>query len=1216
MEIKFAFLQRFLALFATVCLFVSEIPFAFANDIDIRAYVSPNVTPQEPVIKRDTTGIKFNEEKNVTEFTAPHIPAIRTSNDGRIGVYMKADIDGKGVKERKFVLLRPEAVSIPFDLWDNGVQDGFLSRVVKEPFPDINDGHHVTLCDGSSNLSSNAKGDKRNPQQCDNDSDHDCYDLNLVTAMNRSENGVKGVKLFSLPIRVKVSSPKTAQAEIVSVEVTGDKRESILFPTVESALEPMFTADGRLAVFRIFDGEDTPLFDWVGGKEPDRIDMVYTSAPKGAAVCDVRQFGRPFPISHAPYDDQVNDRYGFAKKSFRDPEGNIIGDGEPLGGTYPWIDRSGSNIFFTAIRSKLYYPIKGQGVHARYDMQCLEGEECKKGKMMCGEEKFQTQGLVAMGAWTNGKMVLLDGAFSNTDYGIGVSRDRHVKLKLYSDVAGNDVWEQVGSGRDNRNGQFPSDGAANTTFIDSLEHLFNANPNFKPATPRDVVWRMSTGRGTADVAFDDFLNRHAVVVANMNASLTHGVKTEVLNHCKKDAQPEERGFMRHNDGFVINEVAKSIKIEKPRIQNAATSLLIEGVPAYGQVHGNIRIEPIAKGGVVGKGLWLNGESGVSFDLPQLDDSVFVSMFVDSRKASGMGQLLRFPDGSTLDYSFSRMRYTTSSGAKRWIWFREQSQMNEWQHIALEFTRNENKNQLRVRVYINGFISDHFLLNTENPFKQSFDNTYKITLGVDRDDSNASGLMGWVDEFKVFAYAPDMESVCNHAHGTLIGVDDLPQSNNWKKVAEKHGQGLHNHVSDAIIKGGRILYTHSQYACMHNYKDIKGLAYEKDELKKDAPELFEAGKYTFVREAFIFPEGPLLANRPRPDSTINTFCLECHISSDDQLTEEKYLKEWASSVSKIASYTTEGDSFIDTLGKTALIKDDTWLTQNDRRRQPMQPPQFVSGNVGQSLDNCDEESKADAVQSDGILMDVCFLDSADSPPHGGSVPTVTPTPRVTPTVTPTPKVTPTPTVTPTPSVTPTPTATATPTVEPIPNVGTVKPESGLSYRIIHVNTGRPMHIDGWERDSHGLLMKLKNSGVQCQGKECDFTVRTTNNGMQRIDSYTSDNCEDSNARRAIGMVFYNSNKARESVYLRRSARKDSNCVECDFDIQYVSGSMNKNKFRISTSDGYSLRPKVVDNKGFISTRLSLVKTESCENGNCDFLFVPLNKPSNVDVEEHY
>ena len=33
--------------------------------------------------------------------------------------------------------------------------------------------------------------------------------------------------------------------------------------------------------------------------------------------------------------------------------------------------------------------------------------------------------------------------------------------------------------------------------------------------------------------------------------------------------------------------------------------------------------------------------------------------------------------------------------------------------------------------------------------------------------------------------------------------------------------------------------------------------------------------TPVREAINFPEGPLRAGAPRPDSSTNTFCLSCH-----------------------------------------------------------------------------------------------------------------------------------------------------------------------------------------------------------------------------------------------------------------------------------------------------------------------------------------------------
>ena len=85
-------------------------------------------------------------------------------------------------------------------------------------------------------------------------------------------------------------------------------------------------------------------------------------------------------------------------------------------------------------------------------------------------------------------------------------------LALYSPASGNPHAQplvRVGSGRDNSPDHSPDGAVDNTTFIDSTEHLFNHDPNLRPVTPRDVVWTMNTGRGSAEIAFDDYLSPHA-----------------------------------------------------------------------------------------------------------------------------------------------------------------------------------------------------------------------------------------------------------------------------------------------------------------------------------------------------------------------------------------------------------------------------------------------------------------------------------------------------------------------------------------------------------------------------------------------------------------------------------------------------------------------------------------------------------------------------------
>ena len=53
-------------------------------------------------------------------------------------------------------------------------------------------------------------------------------------------------------------------------------------------------------------------------------------------------------------DSAMEPRYGFAAYPILDPEGNPIADGVDLHGSYPWIDRTGANLFFTTVHSTFW----------------------------------------------------------------------------------------------------------------------------------------------------------------------------------------------------------------------------------------------------------------------------------------------------------------------------------------------------------------------------------------------------------------------------------------------------------------------------------------------------------------------------------------------------------------------------------------------------------------------------------------------------------------------------------------------------------------------------------------------------------------------------------------------------------------------------------------------------------------------------------------------
>ena len=107
----------------------------------------------------------------------------------------------------------------------------------------------------------------------------------------------------------------------------------------------------------------------------------------------------------------------------------------------------------------------------------------------------------------------------------------------------------------------------------------------------------------------------------------------------------------------------------------------------------------------------------------------------------------------------------------------------------------------------------------------------------------------------------------------------------------------------------------------------------------------------LREAVNFPEGPLKSGVPRPDSSANPFCLSCHSAN--------------------------GKGGLDL---AALAYQPELLAEDDRRRQPHQPPRRVFGNIPAGWIPAGEGagSPSEAIQAppEGLVIDHWVLPPAE------------------------------------------------------------------------------------------------------------------------------------------------------------------------------------------------------------------------------------------------
>jgi hypothetical protein len=458
---------------------------------------------------------------------------------------------------------------------------------------------------------------------------------------------------------------------------------------------------------------------------------------------------------------------------------------------------------------------------------------------------------------------------------------------------------RIGSGRQiSALSKFPPGFVNNSIFIDSIQQLFNANPLMEPLTVRDVVWIVNTGHTSDEVAFDDYIDPDGFIFSEMTASLTHF----------GSLLPNGLGAFDYHDGFEYtpNDLYHGKGFTREvRMQNAATSTVWD-IPDYGRVYGNGRVEPVALGGIRGKGLWLDGATGVAYEVPDQVQDVhsrpwYTGIFLDPRfDDDGVTRnLIRFPDASRLVLvGRSRIEFVGPEGS---VYSRHgmlaSIPTDGWFHLGLVVEAAGG----RVLLYIDGELVKVWSSPTRKLFRMADDDGIGGTLHVGHveDESLSVGFRGWIDELKTIARKPSTEVICNHARGTLI--------------ESTSGSGFHPVPT-----------------CYHDYTARQPAAHLKN---------LPPGTQS-VRDGLLFPEGPLVYDQPRPDSSGNAFCRTCHVSSNAS----------------------------ETLQPAALEYHPGDLLQHDPRRQPRQPPALIFGHIpadlyGPGLPPADEVAPHDGAEQD-------------------------------------------------------------------------------------------------------------------------------------------------------------------------------------------------------------------------------------------------------------
>lgn len=844
-----------------------------ASDPLPRHNAPETVTPPPPLIDRP-----IREGEKGGKYLHPVLPAHHTTADGRVAL----------LRSGALTTLRPERFAgKPFIR-----QNPQLSGTIFGTPADLPRLVHASLPSGSVQADNFLCEPTVLPTLCGGSNEDDCYDIDLIQAVKLPPSTENGIVMESIPVHVRVINPKTANAQVAAAQVA-PQSEWRLTPRLPYTImaEMLSTADGHLIFGRLIDqahGTNVPLaYRLNSGQVAHAADSLFYSY--AANPCDVQAwfkrdgsgvYASLRPIPAAPYDKRLKDahgqpRYGIAAYPIRDAFGTPIAEDGVLPGSYPWIDREANNLLFSTMKPV----IVTQALNARYPV------ERESGKLAF--TNTVPRGFAVVGLWTSGKTVMLDGRFNNDDYGFAVD-DTH-RLELYKTPSSPVVVRVNGNGKAGAGNLGLPDVVGNDAHIESPENLFNYHLGSLPSTVRDVVWNITRGLVTDEIVFDDFLDPHVLLLAEMNAAWRNS-----------DAHAN---MGTYKDGFTV---ASGHFVYDPgaiRLQNSATSAMYP-IPTSGRVKGNARIEPIALGGVRGRGLWLEPDAGLSFNFPDGtsdavgDATFYVGTFIDARdQLDGRRHILTLtskgndPTEVTLDDGAILRVVHRGEMAQFDLSCQVGSWSLAWHHLGLLFEKDGH-----VVALIDGNPVAEERLATPVHLTEG-------TLAVGGPGSDAPGVRGWYDEVRVvveddvheLSRGASVELLCNYARGTTVSVAaDSP----LRDRAEAAVYAQDRAVAVGALGDG----TPDPLYCATDYSADYALGRDR----------LPAGT-TMMREDILRENGkPLLYNKPRPDTTNRSFCTTCHVPSEADPARP------------------------DSLTRQALTPG-TVNADMDPRTQPMQPP---------------------------------------------------------------------------------------------------------------------------------------------------------------------------------------------------------------------------------------------------------------------------------------
>ncbi len=721
--------------------------------------------------------------------------------------------------------------------------------------------------------------------------------------------------------------------------------------------EPSVTADGRLLVLNV------------------GIDTFYSYNKLGP--CRADGFTTFKPIMNIPFDPDLKDYPIYQTQqdqsgqshAFRDTNNKPIDPKVSFNFAYPWIDREGRNIFFSASGKRkghirAIYESRSSAPAVDHDFPPMFKPDGEAGKYVS-----------VLGAWTQGKIVYLDNNVNFTDFGGGrmywaAPYWIDFELLLYRDRS-----EMVRP--------------RGTRSMLSNENMLNHYDAVRPLIPYDVIWTLSSvNKHQAEIPFDDFMRNNLLMNLPMNASL------EVYPQWNRFNAPiDEYVTMFPDDGFVPNEMSNDPTgryIGNPHLQNVSSaskqfSDSAVALPTKISLRGGARVEPVGQGGVIGKGIYLDGLNDfIDVELEnQIGNEWLVSAWLDIRALdpTQLRTLFYFQDGSFIQLSTEQILFASPSAETgqgvQYIDIRNVGLgSNEMFHIAFRITQehldststNSSSSLMNktIRTYINGTrlankkvrMRMRSYKSSVFSFRQGSEGSSHFYVGdpgssVQLGDAErvAVPFQGWIDEVRVERLTTENRSptsyseelICNLALGTIVNIkqSDIHSNHEELKYLETMARqfGYFKTTNPSSISGENTATREPAVVAQPSQK-----AYICEQLNLDPRESVQqfprdndprACIKHVHREAYTnlfadrcmrtqlldLEDKALHPYEMRPDFSSVGFCVDCH----------------------------KNKSTFAPLNMNALVPSSTNQSRiNDKRRQPLDPPGFIHGCIEEEM----------------------------------------------------------------------------------------------------------------------------------------------------------------------------------------------------------------------------------------------------------------------------